>query len=149
MSAVVIGVGNTLRGDDAAGIELARRVREEAHGSVRVVEVEGEPSRLIDAWEGADTAVVVDAAEPRGRAGEVRRLEATDAPLPAGALAASTHALDLAEVVELARALGRLPGRLIVYAIEGAGFEAGTPLSGEVAAAIEPLVPRVLADAAG
>ncbi len=148
MSAVVIGVGNTLRGDDAAGIEVARRVREEARGSVRVVEVEGEPSRLIDAWEGAHIAVVVDAAEARGSAGKVRRLDATNGPLPAGALAASTHALDLAEVVELARALGRLPGRLVVYAIEGVGFEAGMPLSPKVAAAIEPLVPRVLADAA-
>jgi hypothetical protein len=37
--------------------------------------------------------------------------------------------------VELARALGRLPGRTIVYGIEGGTFDTGAPLSDAVQAA--------------
>ena len=43
--------------------------------------------------------------------------------------ASSTHALGLADAVELARSLGRLPQRVVVYGIEGAAFEFGNGLS--------------------
>jgi hydrogenase maturation protease len=42
--------------------------------------------------------------------------------------------------VELARELGRLPGRLIVYAIEGESFETGEGLSYPVQKTVEKLV---------
>ena len=58
----------------------------------------------------------------------------------------STHAFGLAEAVELARALGRLPPRLIVYGIEGKSFEAGVGLSPEVGAAVQEVVERVLGE---
>ena len=125
MRARVIGVGNPLRGDDAAGLLVARRVRELAGAEMEVVELEGEPARLLDAWEGAELALVVDAISSGGTAGETMRFDVTDEPLPRAATAASTHALGLGDVVELGRALGRLPARLIVFGIEGAGFEAG------------------------
>ena len=50
-----------------------------------------------------------------------------------------THAIDLSDAVELARALGRLPGRLDVYAIEGASFTAGDALSPDVERAVDEL----------
>ena len=48
-----------------------------------------------------------------------------------------THAFGLAETIELARALDRLPARLLVYGIEGACFEAGDELSPPVRAAVD------------
>ena len=54
-------------------------------------------------------------------------------------LRSSTHAFGVADAVELARALGRLPGRLDVYAIEGASFTAGDSLSPEVERAVDDL----------
>ena len=53
---------------------------------------------------------------------------------------ASTHGLGLAEAIELGRALGRLPARLVVYAIEGQGYATGAPLSPPVARAAEEVV---------
>jgi hydrogenase maturation protease len=50
-------------------------------------------------------------------------------------------------VIELARALNRLPARVIVYAVQGARFDAGTGLSGPVRAAMLPLSEAVLAEA--
>ena len=80
---------------------------------------------LLDAWSGSDRVVVVDAAS---RA-PARRFDARSRPLPVRSLRSSTHAFGVFDAVELARSLGRLPGRLDVYAIEGASFVAGARLS--------------------
>jgi hydrogenase maturation protease len=142
----VIGIGNPLRGDDAAGLLVARRVRELAGDDVEVRELEGEPSRLIDAWQGAATAVVADAARSGAVPGTVMRFDATEGPLPPSLSATSTHALGLGDAVELARALGRLPSRLIVYAIEGARFGAGDTLTPTVAAAVDTAAEAALGE---
>jgi hydrogenase maturation protease len=55
----------------------------------------------------------------------------------------SSHGLGLGEAVELARALGRLPSRLVVYAVEGADSSTGPGLSPAIATAVEPLARSV------
>jgi hydrogenase maturation protease len=128
----LIGLGNAWRGDDAAGLVVARRLGGVAH--------EGDAVALLEEWAGAAHAVVVDAAVSGAPPGTVHRFDAAR-PLPAATLrSSSTHAFGLADAVELARALGRLPARLDVYAIEGAGFALGAPLSPPVGAAVERLV---------
>jgi hydrogenase maturation protease len=134
--AVVVGIGNDLRGDDAAGLEVARRVRRAAPPGVEVVEAAGDGAALMDVWEGADLAILVDACVSGAEPGAVHRFEAASAPIPAVFAIGSTHAFGLAEAVELARALGRLPPRLVVFAIEGRGFEAGAGLSPAIARAV-------------
>ncbi|MGA8805322.1 MAG: hypothetical protein WB866_11580, partial [Solirubrobacterales bacterium] len=52
----------------------------------------------------------------------------------------STHALGVADAVELARELDRLPARLAVYGIEGENFEAGEGLTPAVEATVDVLV---------
>ena len=84
--------------------------------------------------------MVVDAAASGASPGTVHRFDARAAPLPAAHLRSSTHAFGVADAVELARALGRLPGRLDVYAIEGGDFSLGAGLTPPVAAAVEALV---------
>ena len=69
---------------------------------------------------------MADAVSSGAEPGFVHRFDAGAAPLPAGLAGPSTHALGLPEAVELARALGRLPERLLVFGIEGARFEAGS-----------------------
>jgi len=135
MTVCVVGVGNALRGDDAVGLEVARLLDGTLPLGVRLVECEGEPVSLLSSWEDCDTAIVVDATESGQEPGTVRRLAAHDGPLPPELQRASTHLLGVAEAVELARALGRLPGRTIVYGIEGGTFDTGAPLSEAVQAA--------------
>jgi len=143
---VVIGVGNTWAGDDAAGVLVARivRARAGARDGVAVIEHEGEPTGLLDAWAGARLAVVVDATFGGGPAGTVRVLDATHDALPATFHGTSTHAFPLAGAIELARTLGRLPARLLVVGIEGRSFEAGARPGAAVEAALEPAADRVL-----
>ena len=75
----------------------------------------------------------------------MRVLDATHEPLPAGFTGTSTHAFSLAQAIELGRALGRLPERLLVVGIEGEGFEAGAGPGAAVAAALEHGAAEVLA----
>jgi hydrogenase maturation protease len=138
-----------MRGDDAAGPELARAVAATGTG-IEAIEHEREPSDLIELWRGWDDVVVVDAvAGPRP--GRIHRFEVGSDPLPAQfGSRASTHALGLAEIVELGRALGRLPPRLAVIGIEGDRFTAGEPLSPPVEVSVRRLAAEISApDGAG
>jgi hydrogenase maturation protease len=137
---VVIGVGNEWRSDDAAGLEVARRLREARLPRTRVIEREGEPVDLIDAWSGAGEAIVVDAVSSGAEPGAIHRVDARRQQLPIEAFGGSTHALGLAEAVELGRALERLPEHLFVVGIEGGRFTAGSGLSPEVERAVAQLV---------
>ncbi len=143
--AVVIGVGNEWAGDDAAGLLVARMVRRRAPAGVAVLEHEGEPTTLMDSWNGAALAIVVDATFGAGKPGAVRVMDATHEPLSAGFTGTSTHAFGLGEAIELARAVGRLPARLVVVGIEGESFEAGAGAGAEVSGAIEQATEQVLA----
>ena len=131
---VVIGVGNELRGDDAVGLAVVRALSGSVPEGVAVVECEGEPVSLLSAWEGHDRAFVVDATRSNAEPGTIRRLVAQDGPLPPALAGSSTHLLGLADAIELARALDRLPAATVVYGIEGASFDTGAGLSEPVAA---------------
>jgi hydrogenase maturation protease len=122
----VIGIGNPLRGDDAIGLLVARRVRELVDPRWRI-ELEGEPARLIDAWQGAGLAVVVDAVKTGAPPGTVIRIDATADPQPRFPRHRRTP-LVLGRRW-LARALDRLPEHLIVFGIEGSGFQPSSDLS--------------------
>ena len=134
-------IGNAFRGDDGAGLEVAKLLRGTLSNGAEVLEREGEPTGLIDAFGGAEALWLVDAISSGAQGGTIHRLDAGEQELPAGLFRASTHAFGLAEAVELTRALGRLPARVVVYGIEGTRFEAGNELSPETAAA----VPKVAA----
>ena len=135
----LIGIGNHFRRDDAAGLEVVRRLRLAHPPGVILIEQEGDPASLIEAWSTVEESLVVDAISSGSEPGRLHRFDVTDAPLPAEIFNVSTHALGLPEAVELARELGRLP-RLVVYGIEGESFEAGEGLSDPVQKTVEKLV---------
>jgi len=143
---LIIGLGNEYRHDDAVGLVVARRLREAAPESVLVLEETGEGASLLESWRDADTVILIDAVRSGAKPGTVHRIDAQAQPIAKKFFRFSTHAFGLAEAVELARALGRLPPRLIVYGVEGRNFEAGVGLSPEVQAAVEGVVEAVLAE---
>jgi hydrogenase maturation protease len=141
---LIIGIGNADRGDDAAGLAVAGRVRAAtAPRDVTVAELIGDQLGLLDAWDGVKDVYVIDAVRSGGAPGTVYRFDGAQ-PLDARFRHRGTHTLSLADVIELARALGRLPARLTGYGIEGAAFELGAGLSPEVAAAVEAVTGRLL-----
>ena len=147
---VVIGVGNPDRGDDGAGPEVLARLEGRVPGEVRLVRLPGaDPALVMEAWSGSAGAIVVDAMVSGVAPGTITRFDAVAGPLPAGVRLASTHVLGAETAVEMARALGRLPGRLVVYGVEGESFAAGSGLSPVVAAALPAAAERILEEVRG
>ena len=142
----VIAVGNPWRADDGAGAQVVRRLAGRVPDDVRLIELGGEPAELLDAWDGLGAVVVVDAVRTGGAPGTVHCFDASRAPLPARTGSASTHGLGLADALELGRALGRLPARVVVVGIEAGEDQTAGGLSPPVQDAIEEASARVLAE---
>jgi hydrogenase maturation protease len=141
---IIIGIGNPYRGDDGVGLIVARSLRDRSPRGVAVVEQDGEPAALIDAWEGADVVVLIDAVSSGSPPGTVHAIDASKTRLNRDLFRHSTHSLGVAEAVELARSLGRLPRALWIYGIEGTNFGASQEMCQEVIGAIPQTVQTVL-----
>jgi hydrogenase maturation protease len=145
LRAVVIGIGNSFRRDDGLGPEVAAQIHRRRLPGVRVVISDGEPVGLLEAWEGADLAVVVDAVQRvPASPGSIHRF--TAGQLETGCTAASSHGLGVADAIRLGRALERLPRQVVILAVEGADTGPGTGLSAAVAAAVPQAVTAVVAE---
>ena len=128
----VIGIG-TARADDAAGLAVAELLASRPLPDGVVVMRCARPlPDLLDALDGADAAVLVDAARTGGAPGAIRRLAPDDL---ARLRSPSSHGLGVAQALALANALGRAPARVAVVAIEAEQM-ACDALSPAVAAAI-------------
>ncbi len=141
---LIIGIGNPWRGDDAVGCEVARMLAEKLEGACRIIELSGEGAGLIDAWEDAGQVIVIDAVASGSEPGTIFRLNAGTENMPSQFFSYSSHAFGLAEAVELARTLQRLPQQLLVFGIEGSGFNHGEPLSAPVRAAAEKVCSEII-----
>ena len=142
---VVIGVGNVYRGDDGVGLSVASLVRGRVPADVAVLECEQEPTRLLDAWEGADVAVVVDACAAGGPPGSVHRFDVSSDPLPARGFRSSTHAFGVGDAVELSRALRpAADATSSSTASRGSRFDTGAPMSAPVQAAAEQVAAAIV-----
>ncbi len=144
---VVIALGNRFRGDDGIGPFVADRLNGRLDDCT-IVEGCDDAMALVSAWESAALAVVIDAAVSGAIPGTIRRLEAGAQPLPRDLARCSSHGLGLAEAVELGKALGRLPARLVIFAVEAGTLEAGAALSPEVTVAADEVVRQVEAEIA-
>ncbi len=143
---LVVGIGNPYRRDDGVGPAVIRELAHQVSPHVCLREHSGEGASLMAMWEGHPRVILVDAVVSGTAPGTVHRLEAHRQPLPASLFHRSTHAFSLAEAVELSRALGTLPPEVLIYGVEGREFDHGMGLSPPVAAAVETVVRRILAD---
>ena len=151
-SVLIIGVGSDYRSDDQVGLVVARALRIQESGALRgviVLEQSGEGTSLMAAWQDAGAVILIDAMVSGAAPGSISRLDAREQSIPVGALRCSTHAFGVAEAIELARALNRLPPQVIVYAIEGESFDPGVELSPNVRQAAHVVVDRVVEEARG
>ncbi|MBI3603314.1 MAG: hydrogenase maturation protease [Nitrospirae bacterium] len=142
----VIGLGNWLRGDDAVGLHVARSLRGRVGRQVEVIEGGAGSLDLLEWIEGARQVVLIDAARSGRPAGTIHRFDASTASIGAWLFPSSTHALNVVDILELGRALGRLPPQVIVYGIEAVDLREGEALSPAVAGAVDPVAAQVLRD---
>jgi hydrogenase 3 maturation protease len=130
---VVVGVGNPLRGDDAAGCLVARRLQ--GTPGVRVVEAEEVPESFVGDIAAAmpDVVALVDAVDLGAEPGAVAMLEreqvATYAP--------TTHRMPLSLVMEVVQR--RTGADVFLIAVQPLTLAFGAKVSPEVSATVEVL----------
>jgi hydrogenase maturation protease len=134
---LIVGYGSDLRGDDAAGREVAARLHALGLAGVEVRSLHQLVPEL--AAELADRRVIfVDAAVDTTRV-DIRRL---DLQPPSWT---STHVLDPEAVLGLAAALEGLPAEAFVVRLPAVSLELGEGLSEASARAVEDAVERIVA----
>lgn len=146
---LVLGLGNRLLGDDAAGplvIDSLGAMPRESDGPEPpwVVQDGGTIGLgLLPAIEDAAGLIAVDAARFGAPAGTVKVFEGAALRRLLGARKASAHEVALADLVAAASLRGTLPSKCALVAVQPACTEVGLAPSPEVAAALPRLCDAV------
>lgn len=137
---VVAGIGNLLRGDDGVGPLIAHRLQDVLPQSVMILVGLDDPLELIELWDGAEMAIVVDAVVSGAPPGTVHVLDDVD-DLPAMFHRLSTHLFSVAQVIELGRVMDRTARKIVVIGIEAGSMDPGqVTLSPAVSAAVGEVI---------
>ena len=120
---LIIGLGNQYRGDDAVGLEVAGLLKKEFNEQADIMEYQGNPLDLLEIWTGKDCVFIIDAvSSDEQEVGFVYRFLPHKEEIPAVFSRASTHLIDVIQVIELGKTLGNCPKDLVVYGIEASQF---------------------------
>ena len=143
---LIAGFGNVLRGDDGFGVEVLRRLAERgmASESVELLDVGTGGIRLAqELMNPYDRLIIVDAATRGGVPGSVYTL-AVDEVRPTREI--DMHTTVPSRALEVAQALGPLPGAIYLVGCEPASVDdLTTDLSPVVAAAVDQAIEEIAA----
>ena len=140
----VVGCGRWFRRDDQVGLLVVRALREMSALPAGMAMTEAPGSELTDLFDVRDPLILVDAAasDTRRPPGSWQVIDYLESPERLRSRdAGDTHTLSVDSALELARALGVTPPRVLIYAIAVADVGQGNELTPAVAQA----VPRVAA----
>lgn len=143
---LIIGVGNPFKRDDGVGPAVASDVRAKAGPGARVLIRAGEGTDLIESWTPEDEVIIVDAMHSGAEPGTILRIDALAGPFPVEKFRLSSHSFGVAEAIEVARAIQRLPRSLVVFGVEISDLDDGEGLSDRVAASVPEAVAMVLTE---
>ncbi len=140
MNILILGIGQSMRGDDAAGLEAVRLWQQTYPQTAQRVQVElfELPGlALLDRLEGMQAAILVDALQTDTVPGALHRLDSEE--LAAFTLdSQSAHGWGVAETLALGRSLypWLAQCRITLIGVAGRGFVMGAGLSPAVQAAL-------------
>jgi len=144
MKTLILGIGNSILGDDGVGVhvaqELAERITDE---SIDVKDTSVGGLNLLELIVGYDRLIVIDAIMTEdGEVGEVYRLRPESAGEPARS-AISSHHCNLATTIEIGKKLfpGEMPEEIIVFAV---GTQEVAKVTEELTGKVEGAIPRVV-----
>ena len=144
---LILGVGNLLLSDDGVGVRVIHKLQEEHTLPAEVETVDGGTCGLdlLQFLEGVDHLIVVDAANLGLPPGTIKRLEGDAVPAFLSQKV-SPHEINLPELLFSARLTGIYPKKVVVFGIQPQTIETSLDLSPPVAAQLDELVDRVLAE---
>lgn len=124
----VLGVGNTLKGDDGIGVVLLNRLKEsELPGEVEFYEVGTSGMNILHHLKNLDTAVIIDAVRSKGEPGDSVFFSPDD--VDNDLEVRSTHDANLLEAIELSETMGERPDRVVIMGIIPKNMEINEDLS--------------------
>ena len=139
-----MGVGNIYRSDDAIGILVARKINEFKFEDITVQEHSGEGTSLMEAWNGHERVIIIDAVSSGSSPGDIHHIDASKNTIPAKYFSCSSHNFGVAEAIEMARTLDQLPKHILLYGIEGKNFHPSEIVSPEIIKAGETVTKEIL-----
>jgi hydrogenase maturation protease len=158
---VIVGLGDVDRHDDGVGIAVVSRLRLLARrrgdlpndtagladpGDLRFIVSDGEPTRLADIWADADVAIVVSCVRTgQPNPGQVHRRSLLHPSLD-GRRVARSHGAAVSTALALSASLDRLPGAVVLYAVEPEDTSPGRGLTPAVAAAATQIADEISSD---
>jgi len=147
MRAVVLGIGNTILSDEAAGVRAAEALEQGWLLPPEVQVIDGGTSgmEMIEDLESADLLIVLDVVKAGKAPGTLVRI-AGDAVPKFFRRKLSPHQIGLPDVLASLELLGTMPGEIIVHGVEPVSLELGTEMTQTVAAAVPLLAQQAAAD---
>ena len=135
---LVLGVGNTLLGDDGVGVHLVNRMSSwarEWHGEVELLEGGTQGLALLGSIAGRGALVLLDAVALGSAPGTVHLRQDLEV-LELSYRSTTAHEGNAGELITAALLLGDLPARIRLVGIEPACMNSGTGLSDAVKRAV-------------
>ena len=136
-STIVLGLGNTLRGDDGVGPAVIEWLEQQSlPDSVETIDGGTSGLDIVSILMGRERAIIVDAANVGRAPGQWVRFTPDVAQLKDNATTLSLHSAGLAEALALGAALNVLPPAIIIYGVQPQSLDWSPQLSTEVRAAV-------------
>ena len=147
MSILVLGIGNLIMSDDGIGVRVVQLLAERYRYPAGVTILDGGTLGLdlLPRLEGVEKLLVVDAVETGQPAGTLVRMAGEEVPVVLETKV-SPHQMGLKDLLAVAMLQGFAPREMVLWGVQPALIELGTELSEAVAARLEPLVGKVLAE---
>lgn len=147
MKRVVLGVGNTIMGDEGVGVRCVEWLASQVPPDVALVDGGTSTNELLGDLEDADLVIIVDAIATTQPPGTIIRLEGDRIP-SAFSNKLSPHQHGINDLLGALALLGRSPRRLVLFGIAPERIALGMELTPAVSAAVPEVGRRVLAELA-
>ncbi len=140
MKTLILGIGNPILCDDAVGIVVARKFKEE-NPELEVMETSEVGMAILEILDGHERAIIIDSIKTeRGKPGELYKLELAD--LSSTDFFPSSHGMGITTAFALGQKLGyRMPTYVRLYAIE---IKDNTTFSEQCTEEIETKIPHIM-----
>jgi hydrogenase maturation protease len=144
----VVGIGNLLIGDDGVGIHAVEKLSSmKLPDHVEVHDADSNTILLLEAIEGRDKAIIIDAYEKGARPGTITKFVIDPEALPDADIKISLHDMGFFDGIRMGQTADvKLPKEIVVIGIEPGSLEAGMELSPEVKAALVKVIEEVKAE---
>ena len=141
---LIIGIGNEYRRDDGVGLIVVWQLKKRLPPRCTVIEETADGTLLMEHWKHSEVVLLVDATMSGRVPGSITRVDVQHEDVPNALLPVSSHALNIADTIKLARVMHQLPRRTIFYGVEGDQFDEGMGLTDRVSQSVPVVVQRII-----